>query len=368
MGIVIAYGAGHDPESLRNLAHGAGLECAEKDAVKLEELDARLPQVVADIVIVVAGSQHDLAVEVVEKAAEQTSAPILVAGPGEDRDFAMRCLRAGAKQYLDIDDLRNEIDAALDILDATDDDPRIRGTVIAVYSPTNGSGTTTIAANLAGALAKAHPGDVALIELSRRDGDLALFFDFEPEYSVEDACERWQKLDATSLGAGMVEHESGVAVLAHKLEQVNTEIMTPEAVRRITVLLRSMFRYTVVDLDTSLQVEQLEAMRIADEVVFVLRPDVPAVRRAQRVVQDVVDRGVEGERIKLLVNRWGQSGQLSLRSIAETLEIEPFQLIPDDPRRVNVAINRGLLLNQLSKSAPISRRFAQLAGQLNGKS
>jgi hypothetical protein len=36
--------------------------------------------------------------------------------------------------------------------------------------------------------------------------------------------------------------------------------------------------------------------------------------------------------------------------------MEPF-LIPDDPRRVNTAVNQGMLLQQIARGATITRRF-----------
>lgn len=367
MGAFIAYGSGIEPEQFRQLVLNAGLDCAEEDVVPLAQVEHRLPQVIPDLVLVCFREDTDQGIEAVRQACQQAACPVLAVGPVQDPQLVLRAMRAGAREYLDLSDPRNELDAALEKLSATDEDPRIRGDIISVFSPTSGTGNTTVASNLAAALGRQHAGDVALVELSRRDGDLGLFFDIEPEYTVADACQRWDRLDATSLGAGLIEHETGVSLLAHDLEQVRTELMTPEAVRRIAILLRSMFRYTIFDLDSDLTDEQLEVMKLSDLIAVVLRPDVPAVRRAQRILQHAADQGVRPDRMRLIINRWGQSGQLPLRSITDILELEPFQLIPDDPRRVNAAINQGLLLQQLSRAAPITRRFAQLASQLNGQ-
>jgi pilus assembly protein CpaE len=367
MGAFITYAPGVDPEQLRQLILNVGLDCAVEDTVPLSQLDERLPQVIPDLVLVHFGQETEAGVEAVRRACQQAPCPVLAMGPSDDSQLVLRAMRAGAREYLDAADARNELDSALEKLAATDEDPRIRGDIISVYSPTSGSGTTTVASNLAGALGRQHPGDVALIELSRRDGDLSLFLDLDPAYTVEDACKRWDRLDATSLGSGLVEHESGISVLAHAPDEVSTDLMHPEAVRRIAVLLRSMFRYTVFDLDSDLAPEQLEVMKLSDAVVVVLRPDVPAVRRAQRVLGHATESGVRADRLRLVINRWGQSGQLPLRSITDLLELEPFQLIPDDPRRVNAAVNQGVMLHQLSRAAPITRRFVQLATQLNGQ-
>ena len=72
--------------------------------------------------------------------------------------------------------------------------------------------------------------------------------------------------------------------------------------------------------------------------------------------------------LEKVIGRWGQSGQLKLKEIEDHLELGHVQLIPDDPKRVNTAANRGELLQQLSRGVGISRRFAALAAKLNGSS
>ena len=87
--------------------------------------------------------------------------------------------------------------------------PRPRGTVISVFAPIPGSGGTTVASNLAGAFAAAHPKEAALIEVARDFGDLALLLNLTPNYTSRDACMRWQSLDRMSLANGFAEHPSG---------------------------------------------------------------------------------------------------------------------------------------------------------------
>jgi Flp pilus assembly CpaE family ATPase len=102
-------------------------------------------------------------------------------------------------------------------------------------------------------------------------------------------------------------------------------------------------------------------------VVFVIRPDVVAVRRAAWAL-DVCERnGVSRERIQLVVNRWGQSGQLSMQQIETTLNMKAIEQIPDDPSRLNQATNQGVLLQQYARRASISRKFDSLASKLNGR-
>jgi Flp pilus assembly CpaE family ATPase len=144
------------------------------------------------------------------------------------------------------------------------------------------------------------------------------------------------------------------------------EFLNVDAVRRICVLARVVFPFTVVLLDSHVTDEQLETMRLSDTVLLVVRADVPAVRRARWAVDAAVANGVPRECFRLVINRWGQGGQLRVDQVESGLNLSSPQLIPDDPARVNNAANQGVLLQELSGGAKISRRLAQLADSLNG--
>jgi Flp pilus assembly CpaE family ATPase len=74
---------------------------------------------------------------------------------------------------------------------------------------------------------------------------------------------------------------------------------------------------------------------------------------------------VPRDRLWLVINRWGQKGQLPLKEIESALAMKAAALIPDDPAKVNRAVNEGKLLRQFGGLSRISRRFTRLASQLS---
>jgi pilus assembly protein CpaE len=363
MRAIIGYGSGVDSQGLRQTVLGAGLDCGAEDAVPVAELEARLGQGNADLVVAALGSQPENDLRALERLSDISKAPIVAVGPVGDASLVMRAMRAGALQFLDVADLRRELDASLEKLIASRALPNERGVVVAVFAPTPGSGGTTVAANLAAALTKQHGKGVGLIELACQHSDLALLLDIKPECTLADVCQRWEKLDKVGLGRSMHEHKSGVHVLANK-DLLETDIPERDAVRRVTVLARALFRATVLELDRSLDDSQLEAMKLSDRVLVVVRPDVPCVRRAQQALHAAAQAGVSKQRFALVVNRWGIPGRLRQAKIEEALGMKALQLIPDDPKRATTAANQGVLLLDVSRMAAISRAFAELAKRI----
>ena len=315
------------------------------------------------------GSENDAGLKAIRQAADLTSAPILAIGPTDDSSLVLRALRSGARQYLDSHDLRDDLDLALDKLAASGADPRQRGLVISIYAPTAGSGASTIAANLAGVMAKSHPEEVSLIELTHDDGDMGLLLDISPRYCVTDVCQRAPTLDTLSLRHSLEKHRTGLHVLVYGQHAAPTRTsgIGPDSLRRLVVLMRSMFKTTILELDAKPSSNQQTALMMSDVIGLVVRPDVPSVRRAGRALQAAMAHGVPRNRFRLIVNRFDQPGQLPLKSIQEILGFDQLELIPDDPDRVNKAANRGLLLTELAARAGITRKLTKLAVGLNGR-
>ena len=102
-----------------------------------------------------------------------------------------RIIQSGARDLLPLplvdEDLRAALDAHLnDPLNAGDNGAGSPGTVLTVIGAKGGVGKTTIATNLAAAIAHDTERSVLLVDLDTRFGDLAVLLDLEPRYSVVD--------------------------------------------------------------------------------------------------------------------------------------------------------------------------------------
>jgi pilus assembly protein CpaE len=320
----------------------------------------------ADLVLVNVDHREQQSWQALQGAKALTEARILAVGASRDERVISRARDLGISEVLDNTNLRESLDDALDQSVSQGLHGR-RGKVISVFAPTPGSGATTVACNLAGALSAKYPNEVALIELSREFGDLAVMLDIEPRYSASEVCRRWRTLDTTTLVSSFTEHASGLRVLANDVESTENEFLDRHAVRRISILSRVCQGFTVLTLDSRLAECEVEAMRLSDAVVLVVRPDVVSVRRAFRALIRAGELEMDRDRFRLVVNRFGQPGQLPLKEIETTLGLQAVVLIPEDSKSVNRAVNQGSLLVEGSQLRKINRTFASLAGKLNGR-
>jgi pilus assembly protein CpaE len=367
MRVVVAREQAGNSEALRQLIHGMGLECGAGDCVAHPDLPVRLAQNPTDLVLVRTGGGPVSTANVVKQALPLTKAPVLVFGPAADAGEVLQYMQAGAREYLDESRLQEDLEGALDRLRQGEERQQGTGIVIGVVSATPGSGVTTVATNLAFVHASDHPKQVSLLELGRGAADLALALDLKPRHTVADVHQDHDRLDARMLRQSMLEHPGGVQILTQKSGALQVDALAPQTVRKSVILLRTVYAVSVLDLGHDLADEQFEALRVCDYVVVVVRLDVPSLKHARRLLQELEAHGVPRDHVRLVANRYGQRGQVGWKSAEEATGAKFAGWITEDVGRVNAALNQGRPLVQHSRYAGITRRFYKLASQLNGK-
>ncbi|HEY7326750.1 MAG TPA: cellulose synthase operon protein YhjQ/BcsQ [Gemmataceae bacterium] len=354
-------------EQLRAQLLGAGLECEAADSVPFAGLDGRFAQAGADLVAVHVGMDMVPALALIQKSATRVSAPVLAIGPSGDPKLVIQALRGGAREYLDENALREELPAALEKLRQAGAIRFKVGRTLAVTACSPGSGVTTVASNLAFALAQNHPKQVVLTELATDVPALALVLDLQPRHTASELIRDWDRADPAMLRQGLAEHSGGVMVLAHAPETLTADPVQPPAMRHLALLLRTLYDWTVLDLGHSAHAAAVEAMQLAEAVVVVTRLDVPALRLTRRYLQELEDRGIARERIRPVANFYGQSKQVAWKDAQDALGMALAVWLPDDPASMNQALNHGQPIVQMARRAKISKRILELAQQLNGK-
>ena len=108
-------------------------------------------------------------------------------------------------------------------------------------------------------------------------------------------------------------------------------------------LARAVFPYVVVDLDHSFRDEQIAgAPARPTSILLVLRLDFASLRNARRTLDHLEQLGIPRDRLRLVVNRYGQPKEVPAAKAEEALGVKIFHYVPDDPKTVNRANNNGV--------------------------
>jgi Flp pilus assembly CpaE family ATPase len=363
MKVVVAHGPDNDVRELRKLLHGTGAHCAVEDCVAWEDLAARLGQSEFDLVVVQAAEAVDWAS--INQARSFTTAPLIAVGPNGGVEASARA--AGISDYVQLNTLQSDLTDVVQRMMGGGEIRCQRGNVVAVVAPTPGNGGTFISVNFASQLALASGGPGAYIDMSAGRSKLALMLDAHPDNSLEDICNRVHRLDRTSLLRSFHKDESGLYLLYGSPDQPSEPYLNSEMVRKLTILSRMGAASTVIGVGHHLRQPQFDALRLADRVLVIVRPDVPSLNRAATTIDQLTTYGISKDRMVVAINFWGEPGLVSKQHIEDLLHWKDAHYLTYDPGRVNRCVNEGLLLQRRYPRCRLARELGKLAKLLIAK-
>jgi pilus assembly protein CpaE len=237
--------------------------------------------------------------------------------------------------------------------------PPRRGTLVAVYGPKGGVGRTTVATNLAVALAQAGRS-VALVDLDLQFGNVGVALGLK---GVNSVAELLGHPDVTGdlVRDTFLEHSSGVRVLVAPEDLSRVEGLDPAQVRQALEQLRGHFDDVVCDMWSMYEDLTRAVLRVADRIVLVTTPEVPALRSLQRVLR--ASRGMsdlEGRTLIVLNRADGKAG-FRTADVARALERPIAVAIPSDGVAITEAVNRGLSILDPRLRSRAARAYRDLA-------
>src|ERR1700678_730327 len=209
----------------------------------LDELPRMLDQP-CDVVIVDIDSNAEYALEVVEGIYAHGSATVMVCSAFANLDLAVRCMRAGAREFLTLP-INPAIlaDALVRVAIRGTPAQPVRKTARKLFvflGAKGGCGVTTVAANFAVSLAMESGQTTLLIDLGLPLGDAALNLGMVTEYSTVNALDNSARLDASFLSTLLAKHSSGLSVLAAPSEFSPTQ-GSIESIDRLMSVARQTF-------------------------------------------------------------------------------------------------------------------------------
>jgi pilus assembly protein CpaE len=325
----------------------------------------QLAQVRPDVVVIALTPNPERALGLIEQVSSLTTARILVVGPSADTRLLLRAMRAGTDDYIGENDIDSELPEAFARLKLPTAGASPAARTIAILAPNGGSGSSTLAVNIATALA-AKQANALLVDLKFRTGDLASLLDIQPAHTLTDLCENVKRLDRVMLERSLARHSSGVHLLAPGRSLADARLVTPEGVAKVLSVGRTVFPYVVLDLDYSFAPEQVQALRQADVILLVIRLDFICLRNGKRAMEQLEQLNIDRDRVRIVVNRYGQAKEVPAGMAEEALGVKIAHYVPEDAKTVNRANNNGVPVVLDSPSAKVARSLMNLAASVNG--
>lgn len=300
------------------------------------------------------------------KLPEGAHIPVIMLSAADQVTDKVKGLRVGANDYVtkpaDSRELLARIEAHLRPAYARP------AYITAVLGAKSGVGTTMLAINLAVALGQTGK-DVILLDWHLPYGDIAMALNLTARsgairrQTLEDLAAHMDELDAQMIEQVTLRHSSGVRVLVggHALEATS---LSPATLESVLDVISRMAHYIVIDAGWASDTRWLQPLEIVDELLFVVTPELPVLRRAAVYLEWERPRALFGERQHLVINRAGIGGGISVRDVEGLLRMKARARLPEDAELVISSYNQGVALVESAPRTALAQGIIRLAQEM----
>lgn len=280
---------------------------------------------------------------------------VILLSDGSGPDDLRRAMRVGAREHLSRSVSPAVLCAAIRAVHtdglrrrsaefAGQADPHAQPRILAVCGAKGGIGKTTLAVNLAAALATETGEPTVLLDLYTQFGDAALLLNLTPRRTLADLVRLGPTdLDERSLEDHLERHSCGLRVLAGAGAPLPLDALTPERLDHVLSLLRRGHRYLVLDVPPVLHAATLHALSHAHAALLVANLfDLTTLADTRLWLEALAGPYVAPSAIHLVLNRVSARNRLQILDLERTLGRTAAALIPNDGRRVPASVNAGI--------------------------
>jgi pilus assembly protein CpaE len=285
-------------------------------------------------------------------------------------DYLRQAMLAGARDYLlrpvDAEELEKTITDVYDVerkrtaLNEHVIESGHVGEIIAVFGAKGGIGRTTLATNLAVALALNYKQRVALVDLDLQLGDVALMLDILPERTISDLVPIIDKLDPELLLGFLSVHASGLKVLPAPVRPEDGEKVTTAHIKKILEVLAHTYDFVVVDTPRQLNDNVIATLDLSTMVCLVASNQLTCLKSTKLCLGMLKNWRYTNDKVKLIMNQAHNGSSLPMGDAETAIDYPIFWKVPYDGHLV-ASSQWGKPFVHAQPGAKISQNISALA-------
>ena len=229
--------------------------------------------------------------------------------------------------------------------------------------PKGGTGTTTLATNLASAFSRKR-NNVLIIDFDLHDcGDVGLYLGSRELVSIYDFAPKLHKLSESEIEKNIVK-KNGVSILpaVRKLRQAG--LVTYDMVAAMIDKVRSRYSHIIVDCGSSIFPPMVRIFETSSLVLFCTTAEVVTLNRSVHSLVEFQELAFPSDLIQIVVNQFDPKGVISEDMIAQKLKKRPIAFLPQESKEMQKAIHQGLPVFESQPRAIYSRVIEDLVRKM----
>ncbi len=229
--------------------------------------------------------------------------------------------------------------------------------IIVITSGKGGVGKTTTTINLAAAMAY-FGEDVLIIDGNLTTPNIGIHLN-SPEVPINLNHVLTKKADAFE---AVYQHESGLKIMPSSLSLKELKKIKPERIKDFKEDFKKISDYILVDSAAGLGKEAMSVIDMADELIIVTNPEMPAIADALKTIKLAEEKNKSI--IGVIITRVKKNDiEMPPETVKEMLEVPILGMIPEDIS-VSKALNRKDAVIHTHPKSNASRAYKEIAAKL----
>lgn len=293
---------------------------------------------------------------------------VIVIGRINDVTLYRELTRRGVSDYLIAPVNTLDIVRAVCGLFSTPDAEPV-GRIIAVVAAKGGVGASTVAHNIAWAIARDLALDSVVTDLDLAFGTAGLDYNQDPPQGIADAVFSPDRIDTAFIDRLLSKCTDHLSLLAAPATLERVYDFGSDAFDAILDVLRGSIPCVVLDVPHIWSGWTKQLLVSADDILVVAGPDLANLRNAKNIVDLLRTARPNDRRPLYCLNQVGvpKRPEITPADFAKALEDSPLAIIPFEPQLFGTAANNGQMIAEVAGSHKIADIFRQLAQVLTGR-
>lgn len=223
-----------------------------------------------------------------------------------------------------------------------------------------GGGTSTVALNMASAIARVSEERTLIADFDLNLGMISFLLKITNGHSILDAVENTDNLDESVWNNLVVKRGTLDVLSSGRLNPGNT--LEPSDVAKVLHFARRAYTNICIDLSGNMEPYSIELLRQSKEIFLVCTAEIPSLHLARAKTEFLRAAGLE-DRMSILLNRCENRSAFSVQDVEKLLGAKVRFSLPNDPKRVGNAMDAGTCVDP---NTDLGRQFDTLAASLAG--
>jgi len=243
------------------------------------------------------------------------------------------------------------------------------GRIIAIVGAKGGVGASTVAHNVAWAIARDLALDSVVIDLDLAFGTAGLDYNQDPVQGIANAVYSPERLDTAVMDRLLSKCTDHLSLLAAPATLERVYDFGADAFDSIFDTLRMTTPCIVLDVPHQWSGWTKRALVGADDILIVAEPDLANLRNTKNMLNMLKSSRPNDRPPLYCLNQVGmpRRPEIDVRGFAKAVETPPIAAIPFDSRMFGTAANNGQMIAEISAGHRTTKMLLQIAQQLTGR-